>query len=101
MKSNLNIFLIAILAIAFSSCNQTNKVLPIDEKAETEVLKKIAKQENLDFYKKDLKTWANHFDHSEKLYWICVEDDVTLRATGWNDLNQFVAQWMKENPIPE
>jgi hypothetical protein len=64
-------------------------------------LQKITIQENFDFYKKDFKTLSNHFIHSEKLYWTCVEDNVMLRATGWKDLSQFVSTYMKENPIPD
>ncbi len=45
--------------------------------------------------------WSKHFAHSEAVYWICVEDDVTLRATGWTDLEQFVSQYMKDNPVPD
>jgi hypothetical protein len=64
-------------------------------------LKSIAVQENIDFYKKDINAWSNHFDHSKSLTWLCVEDNVTLRANGWEDLNQFVGSWMKINPKPE
>jgi hypothetical protein len=72
---------------------ETNKI--------NETLKSITTQENVDFYKKDFNAWSNHFDHSNALSWVCVEDDVTLRATGWDDLNRFVGSWMKINPKPE
>lgn len=64
-------------------------------------LKAIAVKEGVDFYKKDLSAWGAHFAHTPSVYWICVEDEVTLRATGWDDLEQFVGGWMKANPVPE
>ena len=102
MKSLIKIYLVTISIITLSSCTQKQesaKVLGNQQLSET--FKTIAVQENLDFYKKDLQAWSNHFVHSSSVYWICVEDDVTLRATGWDDLNQFVTQWMKENPTPD
>lgn len=65
-----------------------------------DTLRAAVVQENKDFYKKDLAVWGRHFAHTPAVYWICVEDDVTLRAMGWKDLEQFVGGWMKENPVP-
>jgi hypothetical protein len=102
LKFKIHLFLIALFFLI--SCNSksdvnTKLIAPSPELVET--LKAIVKKENSDFYKKDLKAWSNHFLHSEAVYWICVEDDVTLRATGWKDLYQFVSKWMKENPTPQ
>ncbi len=94
------ISLVLLTSILLTNCNEQKKP-PIDEQKQQETFKKIATQENLDFYKKDLQSWSKHFVHSNSVYWICVEDDVTLRATGWDDLNQFVSIWMKENPVPD
>ena len=94
----LSVFSFIILSVA--SCDQSAKP-EIDQANEAETLKNIAIQENFDFYKKDFKTWSNYFMHSEKLYWTCVEDNFTLRATGWKDLSQFVSTYMKENPVPD
>lgn len=91
-----------VLSILLISCNSKSQPKTADDtKTTVENFKSIAKQENLDFYKKDLQAWSKHFVHSNSVYWICVEDDITLRATGWNDLNQFVGNWMKENPVPD
>jgi hypothetical protein len=54
----------------------------------------IARQE-------DMAAWSRHFAHTPSVYWICVEDDVTLQANGWSDLEKFVGTWMKANPVPE
>ena len=95
-------FLFLIASICFTSCNQKTDIKSgIDPQKLNETFKSIAKQENLDFYKKDFQSWSKHFVHSNSVYWICVEDEVTLRATGWDDLNKFVSQWMKENPKPD
>jgi hypothetical protein len=56
------------------------------------------KQENLDFYKKDINVRKKYYANTPGVYWMCVEDDVTLRAQGWTDLEKFVGDWMKENP---
>lgn len=99
--------IVFVLGFCFTSllfsCNPTIKQenTTTDTAAVATLLQTIAIQENKDFYKKDLAAWSNHFVQSEAVYWICVEDNVTLRATGWNDLQQFVAGWMKENPNPE
>jgi hypothetical protein len=90
------------VSIFLASCNSKTDTKLIATSPElTETFMSIARQENLDFYKKDFQAWSSHFLHSNAVYWICVEDDVTLRATGWDDLNQFVSQWMKDNPIPD
>ncbi len=95
-------FLLLTAIIFFASCNATTNTKSATASPElNEKFKSIARQENIDFYKKDIQAWSKHFLHSNAVYWICVEDDVTLRATGWDDLNQFVSQWMKENPIPD
>jgi hypothetical protein len=86
----------------FISCKQNTEAVSLEDKTKiVENLKSIVINENADFYKKDLAAWGKHFLHSESVYWICVEDDVTLRATAWADLNKFVGDWMKENPILE
>jgi hypothetical protein len=80
---------------------QTASVNELNKDSLTLLLTGIAGKENADFYKKDITAWSSHFAHTPSVYWICVEDDVTLRATGWDDLNQFVGSWMKQNPVPE
>jgi hypothetical protein len=68
-----------------------------DEKA---AILKAIENETRSFYLKDHTKWSESFVHSSKVHWVCVEPDVTLRASGWDDLSQFVAGWMKENPQP-
>jgi hypothetical protein len=102
MKLVLRNYLLLAATICLANCNPKSDSKSTTASTElNETLKSIARQENLDFYKKDIQAWSNHFVHSNAVYWICVEDDVTLRATGWEDLNQFVSQWMKENPTPD
>ncbi len=102
MKLKFNIGILVVVIILFLSCNQNIKPeILVDKKNLSDALKSIATQENLDFYKKDFQSWSKHFVHSNSVHWICVEDDITLRATGWEDLNKFVSTWMKENPIPD
>jgi hypothetical protein len=84
-----------------TSVNTTKPEVEVATTNDAEVLKKIALQENADFYKKDVDKWGAHFVHEPGVSWICVEDDITLRATGWEDLQKFVGDWMKENPTPE
>jgi hypothetical protein len=100
MKLTTQIYLLLSATILFANCTQKKSPTNDNQKL-YENFKSIATQENIDFYKKDLQAWSKHFLHSNAVYWICVEDDVTLRATGWDDLNQFVGGWMKENPIPD
>jgi hypothetical protein len=80
---------------------QPASVDEINKDSLTALFTAIAVKENTDFYKKDITAWSSHFAHTPSVYWICVEDDVTLRATGWDDLSQFVGSWMKQNPVPE
>jgi hypothetical protein len=93
-----------VVMVLLHSCQQPSAVQqPIaaaDSLQTVDQLKKAVVQENIDFYKKDVAAWGRHFVHSPAVYWICVEDGVTLRATGWQDLQQFVHTWMKENPAP-
>jgi hypothetical protein len=62
------------------------------------LLQKIIKEENADFYNRNIDGWVTHYAQEPGLLWICVEDDVTLRANGWDELQKFVSDWMKENP---
>jgi hypothetical protein len=94
-----HLIFIVVLGLLFG-CNQNKRTLDSKEKI-VSVLKARALEENRAFYKKDSTAWNNCFLHSPSVYWVCVEDDVTLRANGWEDLKQFVASWMKDNPIPE
>ncbi|TAH02141.1 MAG: hypothetical protein EAZ15_05840 [Sphingobacteriales bacterium] len=93
--------LILIIIFFCASCVTKNKatLTPKTQKI-IERLKLISNQENLHLYKKDSIEWRKHFVHSNSVFWIFVEEDVTLRAIGWNDLNQFISKWMKENPTP-
>jgi ketosteroid isomerase-like protein len=61
---------------------------------------KAIETETRNFYKKDHSRWSESYVQNDKVYWICVEPDVSLRAKGWNDLSNFVAEWMKANPEP-
>jgi hypothetical protein len=91
-----------VIALLVVSCNsKTPSKITTATPNLNDTFKSIVKQENIDFYKKDLNAWSKHFVHSNAVYWVCVEDEVTLRATGWDELNQFVGQWMKENPTPD
>jgi hypothetical protein len=94
------IFITVYYSIFFSyGCIETD--VKQDAKQLATRFKQTIEQENLDFYKKDFAAWSKHFAQTESVYWTCVERDVTLRATGWNDLSQFVSQYMKENPTPD
>lgn len=64
-------------------------------------LKSIIINENADFYKKDINAWCSHFVKDSAVQWLCVEDNVTLRANGWNDLYKFVSDYMVQNPKSE
>jgi hypothetical protein len=96
-----NLFIAMACLIIFGCSKNRNNFSDTETTKINETLKSIAVQENLDFYKKDINAWSNHFDHSKSLSWFCIEDDVTLRASGWDDLNQFVSSWMKINPKPD
>ncbi len=79
-------------SLFLTSCNTKSTTKSASDKVQlADNLKTIVQQENADFYKKDLALWSQHFVHSNAVYWTCVEDDVTLRATGWDDLNQLWA----------
>lgn len=99
-------FALAILAISASLqfCSSPNPQ-PVDQpvtdpKQDEAAILKAIENESREFYKKDHAAWANYFVHSPKVHWVCVEAGVTLRADGWDDLSQFVAGWMKDNPEP-
>ncbi len=94
-------FISFFLVFLLLNCNQSQPKVQSNDQQLVEKFKSIIKQENFDFYKKDFNSWSKHFEHSNAIYWVCVEDNVTLRANGWDDLSQFVSSWMKENPKPE
>ncbi|MEN9599398.1 MAG: hypothetical protein RL596_1717 [Bacteroidota bacterium] len=89
-----------LLLTSFISCTNTEKKVAIDESQEKIAILKAIETETRNFYLKDHAAWSKSYVQSSKIHWVCVEPDVTLRANGWNDLSQFVATWMKENPEP-
>jgi hypothetical protein len=97
------LLLLLALVLSLVACQQqsSSQNNTVNTQELTQQLLTICKQETKDFYKKDLKAWSQHFSQSNTLSWLCVEEDVTLRANGWNDLNQFVTNYMKENPTPD
>lgn len=87
--------LIFLLFIVFTvtSCIKQNE-------NQSEKIEMVIKNETRTFYKKDFPAWSANFVQNDKVHWVCVEPDAMLRATGWEDLSQFVGGWMKENPEP-
>lgn len=98
-------FFTVITLISSCSRNNTNTskesaaVIPSRTEDSLAILKAI-ETETRNFYKKDHAAWSKSYVQNDKVYWICVEPDVSLRAKGWNDLSKFVADWMKANPNP-
>lgn len=90
-------FLFSFLFI-LGACGQKPKVAAIAD--EQPLILKTIEGETRAFYNKNHADWSRYYLNSPKVQWVCVEQDVTLRANGWNDLSQFVQQWMKENPEP-
>ncbi len=90
---------LALTTASFQACTQTNASQTNIDTEKAAVLKTIEDETRL-FYKKDHAAWSEVYVHSPKTHWVCVEEGVTLRANGWNDLSAFVAGWMKENPEP-
>ncbi len=73
---------------------------PRSNDADQALILSVVENESRDFYKKDHTAWSRHYVHSPKVHWVCVEQDVTLRANGWDDLSRFVSDWMQANPEP-
>jgi ketosteroid isomerase-like protein len=88
------------LGLLFQSCTSKNAETTTDKASTEKEILAVIDQESRDFYKKNHADWSKHYVQNDKVFWACVERDVTLRASGWNDLSQFVATWMKENPEP-
>jgi SnoaL-like domain len=88
-----NLFFTSIISLLLLGCIKNN------EEQNTQIESLIA-NETRTFYKKDFSAWSANFAHNEKVHWVCVEPDAMLRASGWEDLSQFVGGWMKENPEP-
>ncbi|MGL4630103.1 MAG: hypothetical protein ACRCVT_02760 [Leadbetterella sp.] len=101
-KNMLFLSVLVVSSLGLYSCNSkaSQPVSSIDEESEKKAIFEAVKQESKDFYSKNFDVWAKNYVHSPKLFWVCVEPDVTLRANGWDDLAQFVKGWMKENPNP-
>ncbi len=100
MKNITAIFLtFSFLVPSLLQCSRSDSAVasPAEEQA---AILAVIERESRDFYKKDHAAWSRHYVHSPKVHWVCVEKDVTLRADGWNDLSQFVAEWMRANPEP-
>lgn len=94
--------LILLLALCLSACQTapTKTTALADQSTDQQAVLAEIENETKDFYKKDHAAWSTHYAHSPKVHWACVEPDVTLRASGWEDLSKFVADWMKANPDP-
>jgi hypothetical protein len=105
MKIQTLIFLLFSIVL-LTNCTQNSVSVPtaanatINQEQEKAAILKTIEDESRFFYKKDHVSWSKFYVQSPKLHWICVEEGVSLRAKGWEDLNQFVATWMKENPDP-
>ena len=96
----LSLFLI-FAAICLQSCQDNPKEMnALNQSHEENLILAEIENESRDFYKKDHLAWSSHYVHTPEVFWACVEKDVTLRASGWQDLSQFVATWMKNNPEP-
>lgn len=96
----LSLFLI-LAATWLQSCKDNPKeIKEVYQSHEEKLILAEIENESRDFYKKDFLAWSNHYVHTPEVFWACVEKDVTLRASGWQDLSQFVASWMKNNPEP-
>lgn len=89
-----------IFLVSLQACqpNTNHQAAGVDAEKERAAILEAIENETLAFYSKDPVKWGEFFVHSPKLHWVCVEPDATLRASGWEDLSQFVAGWMKENP---
>jgi hypothetical protein len=93
------VLMISFVLSVFLSC-ATKQTNTINKKYDIAYFKALVVKENSNFYKKDSTLWSNNFWPSEALYWVCVEDNITLRAQGWKSLAPFVGGWMKENAMP-
>ena len=94
-------FLLAAWAAIFPACQEAPQQPPVVDLAQEEkAILAVIENESRDFYRKDHAAWSQHYVHSPAVFWACVEEAVTLRASGWEDLSQFVASWMQDNPDP-
>ena len=96
---------VIVLTFAFYSCsnrnaNQNDNKASLDKPKEDVAILQAIEDETLAFYKKNHALWSSFYVHSPKVHWLCVEPTVILHADGWEDLSQFVATWMKQNPEP-
>jgi hypothetical protein len=88
------ILLLSVLSLYACTNNNANS-----SKEQTKIWE-VIESENKSFYAKNHAEWSKHYLQTEQVYWACVEPEITLRASGWKDLSNFVASWMKENPVP-
>lgn len=95
------ILLVILVLFTAQSCqNISRSNFTNNSEIEKKAILKAIEDETRAFYSKDHSKWSESYLHSSKVFWVCVEPDVTLRASGWDDLSLFVAGWMKENPKP-
>lgn len=97
--------IIPVITLFLASCRagveKKDDLSVITTNAEDSVgILKAIEMETRNFYKKDHAAWSKSYVQNDKVFWICVEPEVSLRAKGWNDLSKFVAEWMKANPEP-
>lgn len=96
-----NVSFLLLFLLGLHSCQNVSRQVPeVDFETEKQAILKAIENETRSFYLKDHAKWSESYAHSAKVHWVCVEPDVTLRASGWDDLSQFVAGWMKANPEP-
>jgi ketosteroid isomerase-like protein len=100
MKKALLMLGVWISLLALPNCSPSNADNSQQSPAEEKAILALIEQESRDFYQKNHQAWSQNYIHSPKVHWVCVEQNVTLRANGWEDLSKFVADWMKENPEP-
>lgn len=89
-------FLSLLLLLPACNNNSGNKIT--DTQNDRNHIYEIIINESRDFYRKDFAAWSSHYIHAPEVFWLCVEEDVSLRADGWADLEKFVHDWMIENP---
>jgi hypothetical protein len=65
---------------------------------DVEAVRQLIADESTHFYNRDFAKWSNCYLHDQKIQWVCVEEDGTLEAYGWQQLAPFVGDYLKANP---
>lgn len=95
LTKNQSVFYLFLFALFSVGCRP---MASNDESLELSLIKIVIEQESVAFSQRNYKEWASCYKQDEQTFWLHIENNQLLEARGWEELQQLVKKYMKENP---